>query len=80
MTDAEQDFELLDAFVRWSYRGPEDGRAPQRALDALARLRSLLLRAEGREGMVTVYDYQGRYVGCMGRETWEEMLAEKERL
>jgi hypothetical protein len=32
-------------------------------------------RAESREGIVTVYDYFGRYVGCMGIETWENLLA-----
>lgn len=31
-------------------------------------------RAEGREGMVTVYDDLGRYLGCMGRETWDGMI------
>jgi hypothetical protein len=32
---------------------------------------------EGREGMVTVYDSMtGEYLGCMGRETWEQMLLE----
>ena len=30
--------------------------------------------AEGREGMVTVYDHDGRYVGCIGRETWRWLI------
>jgi hypothetical protein len=28
----------------------------------------------GREGMVTVYDHEGEYVGCMGVESWEAQL------
>ena len=28
----------------------------------------------GREGMVTVWDAAGRYVGCMGIERWKELL------
>lgn len=33
-------------------------------------------RAEGREGMVTVYDQFGYYVGCIGVETWQKLLAD----
>ena len=33
------------------------------------------VKPENREGMVTVYDDQGRYAGCMGRETWDWLLA-----
>lgn len=32
------------------------------------------VRAEGREGMVTVYDSLGQYLGCMGVETWGSLL------
>lgn len=28
------------------------------------------------EGIVTVRDYDGRYLGCMGRESWERLLTE----
>lgn len=28
----------------------------------------------GREGMVTVWDHNGLYLGCMGTETWEASL------
>lgn len=28
----------------------------------------------GREGMVTVWDDEGRYVGCMGVELWKALL------
>lgn len=28
----------------------------------------------GREGFVTVWDEQGRYVGCMGVELWRYLL------
>jgi hypothetical protein len=31
-------------------------------------------KAEGREGMVTVYDYCGHYVGCMGIDLWNALL------
>jgi hypothetical protein len=30
---------------------------------------------DGREGMVTVYDVTGKYVGCMGIEAWADALA-----
>ena len=32
-----------------------------------------------REGFVTVYDSQGRYVGCMGERTWQRSLKAGER-
>jgi hypothetical protein len=28
----------------------------------------------GRESMVTVWDHEGRYVGCMGVELWRDLL------
>jgi hypothetical protein len=31
---------------------------------------------EAREGMVTVYDEHGGYLGCMGRERWDRLLTE----
>lgn len=31
-------------------------------------------RVEPREGIVTVYDDQGRYLGCMGIEMWNDLL------
>jgi hypothetical protein len=31
-------------------------------------------KALGREGMVTVYDDQGRYLGCMGVNLWRALL------
>lgn len=30
--------------------------------------------SEGREGMVTVWDKEGRYLGCMGVPTWGWLL------
>lgn len=42
-----------------------------RALEALDRLQEA---HAGREGMVTVFDSEGRYVGCMGVETWQTLL------
>lgn len=33
----------------------------------------------GREGMVTVWDHHGRYLGCMGVEAWERLLREAAR-
>lgn len=32
---------------------------------------STMARLLGREGMVTVFDSHGRYLGCMGQERWE---------
>jgi hypothetical protein len=31
-------------------------------------------KALGREGLVTVYDDQGRYLGCMGVFLWQALL------
>jgi hypothetical protein len=28
----------------------------------------------GREGMVTAYDHEGRYVGCIGEQTWRWLI------
>lgn len=33
-------------------------------------------RYVGREGIVTVWDEHGRYVGCLGSETWQRLLAD----
>lgn len=33
-------------------------------------------KAVGREGMVTVWDDEGRYLGCMGVRLWEWLLRE----
>lgn len=35
-------------------------------------------RVTGREGMVAVYDSWGRYLGCMGKETWDDLLRDSE--
>lgn len=37
-------------------------------------LRSSAAGAIGREGMVTIWDDQGRYLGCMGVELWKNLL------
>jgi hypothetical protein len=39
-------------------------------------IKDAVLRDEplGREGMVTVYDSEGEYVGCMGVELWAALL------
>lgn len=61
------------------------------SLDAQAIARALLyvpaqlagerdIEWESREGMVTVYDHEGRYLGCMGRESWNVLLAEEAAL
>lgn len=31
-----------------------------------------------REGMVTVYDHWGRYLGCMGEQTWQDLVRDGE--
>jgi len=35
-------------------------------------------RAESRDGMVTVYDSIGQYVGCMGVELWQALVNARE--
>lgn len=39
-------------------------------------LRSMAAEQIGREGLVTVWDDQGRYLGCMGIETWSACKAQ----
>jgi len=39
------------------------------------RIRVAAERPEPREGIVTAFDHEGRYVGCIGSETWEQLLA-----
>jgi hypothetical protein len=41
---------------------------------ALHQYRSDPAELLGREGMVTVWDDLGRYVGCMGVELWRHLL------
>ncbi|MCR4338580.1 MAG: hypothetical protein NUW01_01700 [Gemmatimonadaceae bacterium] len=48
-----------------------------RAFGALATLAAR--EPEPREGMAMVYDWHGRYIGCIGVERWREQLAEAER-
>jgi hypothetical protein len=56
------------------------------ALDSLAA--ELIDKSEWREGIVSVYDHEGNYAGCMGSETWQwtldggiaELRAELERV
>lgn len=37
-------------------------------------LRASAAKAIGREGMVTIWDDQGRYLGSMGVELWKHLL------
>jgi hypothetical protein len=55
----------------WQYLIRADERIRIRARVALAAPDT----PEGREGIVTVYDHEGRYLGCMGIETWRAALA-----
>lgn len=59
------------------------------AQNALATVRAELERMRGivqghiswshrREGMVVAYGYDGRYVGCLGQETWQWLLDHSE--
>jgi hypothetical protein len=52
-------------------------RAGERARRAREREELAAARAlkGGREGIVTVYDHEGVYLGCMGREAWDSALA-----
>lgn len=40
-----------------------------------AASRGAAVEWQWREGMVTVYDHEGRYLGCIGIATWQELLA-----
>lgn len=42
-------------------------------------LRSSAAEGIAREGMVTVWDELGRYLGCMGVETWKQLLRDAAR-
>jgi hypothetical protein len=76
-TDMETVLERIE-----SYSYPLNG-----TLEAIMAMKEiaravLSAREEGkavpREGMVTVYDHEGRYVGCMGSETWRWLLEHPE--
>jgi hypothetical protein len=41
---------------------------------SMPEMHSVAAEHIGREGIVTVWDHQGRYLGCMGVETWIRML------
>ena len=56
-------------------RTPVAARSHLRLPTSRPDLRSSAAEGIGREGMVTVWDDQGRYVGCMGIETWIAFLA-----
>ena len=51
---------------------------PQAVLITVESYSELMRPVEPREGMVTVYDSQNRYVGCMGEETWRRTLGFRE--
>lgn len=63
----------------WEHLGDaeRDVRVLLLGMDALAAdLEAATLdRSEWREGIVSVYDYEGNYVGCMGSETWQWTLS-----
>jgi hypothetical protein len=48
--------------------------AAQTLESAYPEYRSTPAELLGREGMVTVWDDEGRYVGCMGVELWRHLL------
>lgn len=64
----------LDGEVEWA----DEAADAAVALDALeASLdRADAIEWESHEGMVTVYDCDGHYVGCMGNERWLQLLNE----
>jgi len=45
----------------------------------LPGVRSPAAKRVGSEGMVTVWDEYGRYLGCMGIETWLRLVEEEAR-
>ena len=48
------------------------------AVCACTKQASAPQRAEGREGMLTVYDFTGQYVGCIGAELWQALVNARE--
>lgn len=63
---------------RWTLRVGRERRVDVRSPHP--ELRHATAEAIGREGVVTVWDDQGCYLGCMGVETWWRVLeAEAER-
>lgn len=46
-----------------------------RCIEALAERTPPADNPEPREGIVMVYDWEHRYLGCMGIERWQEVLA-----
>jgi hypothetical protein len=46
------------------------------ALAEIERLNERRIDWEQHEGMVTVYDWDGKYLGCMGIERWKDLLDE----
>lgn len=65
--------------------GPPIKRGIIQADDRGARARAALAaagtgeaeRPKGREGIATVYGHDGSYLGCIGVETWQRLLAEE---
>lgn len=55
-----------------------DRNKPRAVLVSFSEFENGLRAVEPREGMVTVYDSSGQYVGCMGEETWRRMVAQDE--
>ena len=51
----------------------KDRIALRKSLDDALRLRAAV---ERREGMMEVYDWTGRYAGCVGVETWQALVME----
>lgn len=49
-------------------------RARERELQEQLQSAQQIDRSEWREGIVSVYDHEGHYVGCMGSETWQWTL------
>lgn len=49
------------------------------ALDVLVAAAQRAETVEHREGMMEVYDWEGRYKGCIGSETWAKLLADPGR-
>jgi hypothetical protein len=59
--------------LRWLVEHPD----VRELLVSVDEARELLPPVEAREGLATVYDHEGRYVGCIGIDTWWRLVAEE---
>src|ERR1700752_706730 len=69
--ERSSDLEVENQRLREELRLREESEIPVRHNAASA---DPVFGGVGREGMVTVWDAEGRYVGCMGVNLWRDLL------